>query len=169
MSFEEFRNYYKEKGKLPNDITVRAKPLNEKQLLSRYRAYQKAIQKRELAKERNAQEPEEWTEVKRRVLERDRYTCRLYPLLTFNELKEVDVNPHFVDPAHIYPKSVFPHLKYDEDNIIALNRTFHSRLDQYKSPVTGNPISLEERYAWFQRIIGSKKYYELERKSREKE
>lgn len=168
LSYEEFVSYYLEQGRCINDIGQRKNPLNERKLRSRYEDYVRSEEKREARSERYAEKDWDWIEVRQEVFERDGYTCQLMAVLTSEEraMINVDVNPDAVDPAHIYPRSTYPHLKYHPDNVVSVSRIFHQRLDNHQHPLTGDPIAGDDRLMWFQRIIGSRKFYELERKAR---
>lgn len=118
----------------------------------------------------------EWDEIQREVWMRDagyfpgkgnlklagedwKKHCRLWKTLTLDErilVRETFADLLWInrslDCAHAIPKSVDPTLYYDINNVFLIGRFFHSRLDQYKDPVTAITISKERRAKWFLRI-----------------
>jgi hypothetical protein len=89
--------------------------------------------------------------------------------LTIEEAEEItpldNFDPSSVDPAHVLPRSTHPHLIYDPENIVMLSRLFHSRLDTYRHPLTGTPLSKEEHRKWWKRIVGTERLRRLEDKT----
>lgn len=158
MSFEQFKAYYEENGRCVNDIQPRSKPLNQKQLDRRYQQYVQSQKRREERYEDYKVVDDEWVEVREYVLSRDRYTCRLTEVLTDEERERVtprdEYNPFACDPAHVFPRSTHPHLAYDTDNVVALCRLFHSRLDTFRNPLNGLPLSKAQHREWWERIVG---------------
>lgn len=71
-----------------------------------------------------------------------------------------------LDHAHIFPVSIYPHMVYDDNNLILLNRWSHHNLDECKDPITGLSISREDRDNWWRKIIGDSIYEELLAKAR---
>jgi len=110
---------------------------------------------------------EQWEQVKKEVVERDMNTCRIYRLLSPIEKREVDSllngNPVLktLDPAHIFGRGSNPELKYVKENIVSLYRLFHTRLDCYQHPITGKPITKEERIIWFEKALGESEFMKL--------
>lgn len=106
----------------------------------------------------------QWVELVKRVKERDR-GCRLLPLLTPQEFlllrKNAGSRLLHCDPCHVFPVGAHPELCYDIENIVYLNRYSHDNLDNCKSPITGNPITREERDLWWARIVGEEFYFRL--------
>lgn len=111
----------------------------------------------------------EWKKVKKKVTMRDRGLCRflrvcpakdaiaLYKIAPSNWVERLD-------HAHICPVSIYPELCYEEDNIVLLNRWSHHNLDDCKHPVTGKPITREERDEFWKRIVGTEVYTKLQEK-----
>lgn len=166
MTFEDFASFYKERGYLPNDVGRRKNPLNEKQLKSRYEKYLQSEQKRLEARDRYSSKDPEWEELKSNL---DLTFCQLYEKLLTNGLNnavlELKKNSghlfSIIDPAHVFGKGAYPHMKYDLDNVVPLNRFSHSMLDQSRDPITGEQISSEDSKGWWMFIIGNTKYQEL--------
>lgn len=166
MTFEEFKLFYENRGYLPNDVGRRKNTLNEKQIQSRYEKYLKSEQKRLEAQERRASKDEKWEKLK---LNLDLRYCSLYERLLVNgmnntiEQMKINAGVYFqvIDPAHVFGKGAYPHMKYDLDNVVPLNRYSHSMLDQSRDPITGEQLSSEDTKGWWMFIIGSRKYQEL--------
>lgn len=115
---------------------------------------------------------EKWEETRKKVWLRDagffpeeakiknwKDYCRCWNILTIKEQQYLQTNfsadlwlADTLDCAHAFGRS--GDLKYDESHIFLISRFFHSRLDQYRDPVTGKNINEEERNAWFERIRG---------------
>lgn len=180
LTFEQYKNYYYDKGKTIDQINKPKNPLSEVQLKSKYQKYLQKLEKQEAKKEEEikklfAKEPkvdEKWNKVKTEVQTRDQ-NCQLWYKLTRNEREIVmDATGYFLldreDSAHVFPRSVYPHMKYDPDNVVLLTRLFHSRLDHFQHPVTGKQISKEEQIGWWVRIVGTKRYDRLIKKAKQK-
>jgi len=110
-----------------------------------------------------------WQEVKKDVVLRDMNMCRLLAVL---DLKEYAIYNKFagrrftkLDPAHVFAVSSYPHLCYELDNIVLLNRYSHTMLDSCKNPLDGTNISKAERDNWWKRIIGLELYEKLQYKN----
>lgn len=109
--------------------------------------------------ERQQSKEARWTEVKTALFERDS-GCRVWQCLTQNERALVlasfyDQMMMFQgvdDAAHIKPRSTHPELYYDLDNLLRINRYFHTLLDTYRNPISQMPMSKEEHDMWFRRI-----------------
>lgn len=180
LSFDDFKQYYEKYGFLPNDTSRRRNRLNERQLESRYKAYQRSQEKARERQERQRKKvrskptetvkDSEWEAVKSVVFERDQWECQLWKALTPYERSIVKdhLGGEFlrVDPAHVFGKGAHPHLKYDPDNIVALYRLFHSRLDQMRCPITGELTCWEYVEAWWVRIVGKERYAALKKKAK---
>jgi hypothetical protein len=50
---------------------------------------------------------------------------------------------------------------YLKHNVVLLNRYSHGMLDDMKHPLTGDPITYEERQAWWKRIAGDVQWDKL--------
>ncbi len=181
LAFEEFEDYYETHNlTLPDErYNSRKHKLNKKQLERKYSQYQRRILREEeklkekLEKQYNKdmeyKQDEKWEEVKSKLnLKR----CLLVDFLIktnqkdlLNELKR-NAGPllKIIDPAHVFPRSGYPYLKYDEDNIIPLNRFSHSMLDQGRDPIFGDRISQEMVKMYWKAFIRDKKYPLLENK-----
>lgn len=171
LSYEEYKTYYERKGRFPDNSYVSPNGYNDRQLLTKYGRYVKSQEKvtkkySEYQKkwhEKNQKRlDEKWEKLKEIVDKRDKHSCRLYRLLTVEEINLVK-NDLFgklktIDRAHVFRRSSYPHLKYESENVYCLYRLFHSRLDQYQNPLTGAPTTKEEIEQWWRRIVGNEKY-----------
>jgi hypothetical protein len=84
--------------------------------------------------------------------------CRLLKVLTKNEYAEWQSNNNglgkILDAAHVFGKGSYPWMRYDEKNVITLNRYSHNCLDAGLSPINGKTIAKEQQETWWQRIVG---------------
>jgi hypothetical protein len=98
-----------------------------------------------------------WGRIRKEVFSRDSYKCRLLSILSEDEKSGLPLDGlnKKLDPAHVFGRGSHPHMKYEVDNVVTLSRLFHNRLDQYKNPLTGEDISLDETYEWWKRIAGN--------------
>lgn len=115
---------------------------------------------------RRSSEDQRWQQVKRQVRDRDNNTCRLMRVLTAKQALRLQKNGaallRRLDAAHIYPVSQQISMTYEINNIVLLNRWSHSMLDSFHDPVTGEAISKEEVYAWWQAIAGERQWQALQ-------
>lgn len=65
-------------------------------------------------------------------------------------------NEKQLDHAHIYSASAYPDQIYNPKNVVLLSRYIHRRMDDYKNPLTGEPVDLNEHYYWWWRIAARK-------------
>lgn len=108
----------------------------------------------------------EWQALKERIFKRDK-SCRLIKSLTYkenlmlstlaNKRKEFNLLT-IIDPAHIYPVSLYPHLIYEDLNVILLNRFAHNMLEKHTCPLTGKTLNKEEYELFFIKILGDYKF-----------
>ncbi len=102
-------------------------------------------------------ESPDWEKLRELVMRRDK-ECRLLSRASEKEKKQLyarsDGLHKILDCAHIMSRGSSLHLKYDERNIIALNRYSHAMLDSGKHPITGSPISKEEHTEWWAYLAG---------------
>lgn len=170
-TFEDFCSFYEERGFLPNDVGRRKNTLNEKQLYTRFQKYLKSEEKKRQALERYYSKDEKWEELKSHLdLSKCTLCERLKYFMAFDSLEELQLSAGhlitIIDPAHIFGKGAYPHMKYDIDNVVSLNRFSHSMLDQNRDPINGNPIKSEEVKQWWTIIVGLDRYEELFSRSR---
>ena len=159
-SFFEFVENYEEEGFI-DKVSTRYYPfkkLNPKQINRYYLQYVKKWNKQYGDKNLGINdEQSEDSKLSAFVRARDK-ECRLLKLLTKNEFDEWRSNQNglgrILDAAHIFGKNAFPWLRYDDKNVVTLNRFSHNCLDQGKSPISGKSISLMELDSWWKRIAG---------------
>lgn len=182
MTWEEFLDFYESNGRTPTQQKKPNRLLNENQLRTKYDKYLKSVEKEEARRQRlmakvksttDWYSDEEWEQVKAEVFKRDHYDCQLLEVLNNEELTEIKNRAGklflgIVDPAHVFGKGAYPHMRYDPDNIIIINRYSHSLLDNRKHPVYGRPLTAEEHEGWWRRILGNKRYDRLLQKSKQK-
>ena len=184
MNYEKFENFYREKGYLPNDVGPRKNKLNEKQIKTRYKKYlQQEERKVKKFKEKRKKEresrytihvDEKWENFKSQL---DLSKCSLLERFEGDPEYEVVLEVmkrrggHLlktIDPAHVFSRAEAPHMKYEVDNVVPLNRFSHSMLDTMRSPITGEPIDKKEHDEYWEFIVGEEKYKELKERSRKR-
>jgi hypothetical protein len=159
-SYEDFKDDY-EKYHYIDKVSNRSypqKPLNEKQLQRHYLRYVKKWNKAygsgvlEEVKEQSGD-----SKLSAFVRERDG-GCRLLKSLSAEERAEWQENQNglggILDAAHVFGKGAFPWMRFDEKNVVVLNRFSHNCLDSGKSPINGKAITDVQRKAWWRRIAG---------------
>lgn len=169
-NFEQFLEFYEKYGKTPNMLSVPKNKLNLIQLQSKWKSYSKAIDKKMNKTYKGSYDDPLWADVVEKVIERDKNVCRFLTILSKDDILYMNQHyPHSVlkilDPAHVFARTKSHNLYYCTDNIYQINRVSHGFLDTYKHPITGKPISREERKNWWIKIIGQEIYEELERRS----
>lgn len=97
-----------------------------------------------------------WQGTKKEVFTRDP-SCRLCKVLNMMEILVLKKNAgsmiRELDAAHYKPVGQYPEHCYDADNIVALNHYSHSMLDDFRDPLTGKHISVDEVETWWIRIL----------------
>jgi hypothetical protein len=159
-SYDDFKEDYEEYhyiDKVSNRYYPQ-KPLNKKQIQRYYSQYVKKWE-RVYGSEvtRHTKEQSADSKLSAFVRERDG-GCRLLKLLSTEENAEWQKNQNglggILDAAHVFGKSAFPWMRFDERNVVILNRFSHSCLDNGKSPINGKAIADEQRKAWWRKIAG---------------
>jgi hypothetical protein len=98
-----------------------------------------------------------WEKVKKEVDLRDKRQCQLARCLSISESHQLKIDgPKIIDRCHIYSRSSYPELIYNKNNIVTLSRYIHRRMDDFKDPIYGNNISIEEHFYWWWRIKNHK-------------
>ena len=168
MTFKEFKTYYNKFKRCPNDSFQRKNPLNDKQLLSRYKKYVDAKNKtQEKINEiiEDITSDKRWMKMREEVFKRDDYYCRLIAVLSKEELALLKTKTQrllsILDPAHVFKVGSHPQIKYNMDYVVTLNRYSHGLLDSGKHPITGKMINQDELVSWWKRIVGSNTYEKL--------
>jgi len=180
LSFEEFVSIYDKNGRCINQISTPKKGLTENQLKQQYNKYLKQEEKRaikkleQISKPREIKIDEKWIEVTSFVKERDKNECQLLRNIDYllgkgsrDTIEKLSNGLYkIVDPAHIFPRSSYPHLKYDPDNVVCLNRFSHSHIDLYRDPLEGRySINFSERLEYFSWMVGEEKIKRLKIKA----
>lgn len=178
LTYDEYSAFYRDKGRFPDGSHVPKKPCNGRQLRSKYDRYLKSLEKASLRRldaiergkegsiEKKGLIDERWERCKEIVDMRDFHSCRLYNCLSDEEKYSIrgllKGRMKTIDRAHVFRRSGYRHMRYMTENIYCLYRLFHSRLDSYKDPLTGNPIDDMMVRDWWIRIIGMERYEWLE-------
>lgn len=137
---------------------------------SEQKRFQRVLKQRQSVKTRTIKTDEKWELVREEAMERDDYSCQLCAQLSLEEydalVAQVGLGVvHNIDPAHVFGKGSHPHIKYDVDNLVTLNRWSHSCLDSQKHPITGKMIAADEKRAWWILIIGEDRFKRLEERA----
>lgn len=173
-TFEEYQENYNLTGRIPNEISPRKNKLNEVQLKSKYKKYcAKKEQNNLLISEETGYTIKvdlQWDNLKDQL---DLENCQLIKRLKEEKMDSaiglLKTNAQWliktIDPAHIFPRSGYPFMKYDVDNVVPLNRFSHSCLDTMRDPISGENITKEEQQTFWMFIAGKEVYKELEERS----
>jgi hypothetical protein len=159
-SYEDFKDDYEEYhyiDKVSNRYYPQ-KPLNEKQIQRYYLQYvkkwEKSCNKGVLSNGKNQSDDSKLSSF---VRERDG-GCRLLKLLSAEERIEWQRNQNglggILDAAHVFGKGAFPWMRFDDKNVVTLNRFSHNCLDNGKSPINGKAITPEQKETWWKKIVG---------------
>lgn len=164
MTYDEFESAYHKYGKCPGQMRPPKTKLNDKQIKFLYEKHVKKLgEKKEFKKD------EEWIEVRSEVFDRDNSSCQLIDKLNSKQLNQISdslfAQTKIIDPAHVFGKGAYPHMKYDVDNVVCLSRLFHSRIDSYHDPISGDSINETEHEEWWRIIIGESRYRKLKRRA----
>jgi hypothetical protein len=159
-SFQEFVDDYEEHGAIDKVgvIYYPVKRLNPKQLQRYYLQYARKWEKAHRGGVLGIPDADsEDSRLSAVVRERDG-GCRLLRVLSAAEAAEWWENHnglgYILDAAHVFGKGAFPWMRFDERNVVTLNRFSHSCLDSGKSPLNGSAIPNEQRLVWWRRIVG---------------
>lgn len=182
FTLQQYKSFYYSNGRTIDQMSKPNISLNDIQLKSKHEKYLKKLEKQKQSIERQREKmfnksskvDEKWKEVVKQVKERDNNECQLWSILSKYEKESIlSTTGYFlldkVDPAHIFGKGAYPHMKYDPDNIILLSRLLHSRIDHYTDPITDKTITKKEHIDWWIRIVGKQRYDRLLKKSQNKE
>jgi hypothetical protein len=151
------------------------KPLKDSQLMTQYNIHIRKLERIEYAKTNSPSDITKDQIIRQECYKRDKSRCRLMGILTYAEMRELINNSiplllHKLDCAHVFGKNAYPKMRYVIDNVVLLNRVSHGWLDVGKSPINGKPITVEEKQAWWERIVGKKIYsrlFEMDREERD--
>lgn len=175
-TYEEFIAFYRKTGILDMGTCVRtpSKPLNERQLATAYSQYEQKLEKAKQKEKAVSPKGESEDSKLRKMIEtRDGGRCRLMANLSLYDKSTLLSNSggqhKMLDAAHVFGKGPFPHMRYVKENIVLLNRFSHNCLDTQKSPITGKPITAEEKEQWWCLIVGRESYEELKAISHNKD
>jgi len=169
LNFEEFIEFYNKYSRCINDIGFRNKPINDKQLQTRYKAYTKSQERKKLKlKQKLENKDTQYEKLVSIVRNRDK-VCRLYSLLVQPERSYIDSQMfgelYTLDVAHIFGKGAFPHMKYDSNNCVLLYRYFHRLIDDNINPFTNDYMNSQEKEELWKTIIGLNSFESLRKKA----
>lgn len=178
-TFEEYKAYYKQYNKLPfPQVSYSTKSLNEKQLLTKYKDYQKKIESGQAKIQQMKQEYIESagvSEYTKKVTEAMKQSKLSDPdhirwNKFFNGLSDSEKNviksnmwmcprkdgDWVFDTAHIIERGVSSKLADDVRNMIEIPRAFHHYIDVYKNPlsIAHEPLSRTEHDKLWIDLIG---------------
>lgn len=165
----EFIEAYRSRGVIDKVSRVMRppNPLNDRQLDRCYESYVRKWTRAD-AKPRRGKSEAADAELSRLARERDG-GCRLLAALTEDERAEWARHEGglgwTLDAAHVFGKGAYPWMRLDPDNVVLLNRFSHRCLDTGLSPISARPISMDERRAWWRRIVGEERWARLTEKS----
>lgn len=164
ISYDMFVDYYLRYGKCPNTSASRKRPLNERQLKTAYARYLRSENRKIVHREEKAKVRDQ------SVNPSGPRRCNLLMQLTAGEEEELRENAggliSTVDRAHIFGKGAFPWMRYDQDNIVWLNRWSHRCLDNQQNPITGELTTPDDIRVWWTRIVGVARYQSLSERSK---
>lgn len=174
LTKEQYYEYYSKYQKCVDDISKPVKPLNQKRLQSKYEKYVSKEEKKKVRQViKTKKVKDEWDSLRQQVLDRDGSECQFLKMIKLEFGK--GIYQHIldqghklinqVDLAHIFPRSTYPQLKDDPDNCIMVNRYCHSLLDEMKSPITEERITVEQRLNFFLLLLPNDRLKRLEEKT----
>lgn len=171
-TLDEFLAFYKKNGYCLGAFSREKKSWNDRELKAKYEKYIRSMEK---AEDRQAQKKE----MERPIPDPPGpMRCALIAKLQSDpDMRDAEYQLsaagsfllHQIDRAHVFGRGSNPHMKYDVDNVVWLNRWSHNNLDQSKDPITGKTISAEKVEQWWRYIVGDERYDRLDRKSRRKD
>jgi hypothetical protein len=163
MSQEEFIAFYKKYDRFPRGSYTGKRPINDRELKTRYDRYVRAESRSATYREEKEHPDEVMPEGPRR--------CSLLVLLDDVDARELKANAgqllYTLDRAHIFGKAAHSNLRYNVDDVCWLNRWSHSCLDNQKNPINGKSISREDVIEWWKLIVGEERYARLSVLARE--
>lgn len=160
LSKEQYFEYYNSHNKCIDDFCIRKHPYTKSQLETKYRKY---VSKQEKKKEIKIDT--DWQDIISNLPKK----CELIEALKrdgrYSDIEIIKNNSghlfNVIDGAHYKSRQKAPFMKYNRDNVVALNRYSHSNLDFMKHPIYGTPISKEECDKWWRFILGDDRYEKL--------
>lgn len=171
LTLEEYINFYNRRGYCVDSVGVPKNKLNYNQLCYKHERYVKK-EERKLNKTKIKKQnininkfDEKWDETKKKAFELNPNAEEFWNSLNMTEYevmkKRCKGTFGILDPCHIFGKGSHPHMKYLIENIVIAPRYFHSLIDQYINPFTGENISEDERNSIWIKIIGKECFQEL--------
>jgi hypothetical protein len=180
LSEEEYITFYYEKARLiDGQYSNNERRLNNAQLLTKYKKYCKAQAKIDsqkkvfntITEEWEGKEPSNYLKnvflAEKEARECDPQCSQWYQHLSIAEYSFLSNKSRIFqdnkgqilyDPAHIINRGGNTKLANCVENIIMLPRYIHSLLDQGNSPFSGKKWSLEEKEAFWIKIVGKARW-----------
>ena len=144
-SLDEYILFYKKTGRCLDATSLSSvKPLNDRQLATRYDRYARREDAREekLAGLRDRVNPD--AELIRQCRDRDQSCVFIKFLGDSPRIRELELKagPFLttLDVAHVFGKGAYPWMRRELENVVLLNRYSHSMVDQGKHPIDGTPM-----------------------------
>ena len=178
-SFDEYKAYYEKYKKLPlPQMTYSDKPLNERQLLTKYKDYQRKIDnnKEKLKNNKeiiNTPKVSEYTKRQMKAKQQARNIDPKHEIYNaFLEKLSIEQRTYLkkncwgvfatFDPAHIFSCGEYPFISDNVDNIVMIPRFLHTHIDQYLDPFNeGEKLTEEEHTELWKLIVGEERYNRL--------
>ena len=167
-TLEQYIAFYQKNNRLfDNQYTNPEKTLNFQQLKSKYEKYIRRSEKKKLKV--NTQYAQSIYDVEKECRDKDPAANEFWNALTSEEtdflMKEMKKILAFrdIDPAHILPRGVYPHLSTEPLNIIMVPRVFHTFIDGFLNPFTTKheAITKEKQEQIWRHIVGDSRYDKL--------
>lgn len=180
-SFEEYKAYYEKYHRLPlPQVSYSAKPLNDRQLLTKYNDYQKKVERADAkrASVLNDKEDSEFiSDYTKKLMSAKQKARELDPrhevysafLAKLSVEQRVHLKKNSVgvfgtfDPAHVFSCGEYPFMSDNVDNIVMIPRYLHAHIDQYLNPfIEGERLTEDEHTELWKLIIGEERYDKLQ-------
>lgn len=169
FSKDQYFEYYYSHNRCIDDFNIRKHPYTQTQLETKYKKY---VEKESKKYEKNKiQIDEKWQNIIKNLPNYCELIDRLKQDKKYSDIEIIRSKAGFlvntIDGAHYKSRQKAPFMKYDSDNVVALNRYSHSNLDFMKHPIYGIPITQEEQESWWKYILGEERYNRLNKKFKE--
>ena len=178
-SFEEYKEYYSTHNRLPYpQMTYSNKPLNERQLMTKYKDYQKKVEKNKAKPvyHQNDDADRPVSEYTKRLMSAKQKARELDPEYEAYKafLSKLAIEQRIIlkknsvgvfgtfDPAHIFDCGSYPYMSDVVDNIVMIPRYLHTNIDQLINPFTQERMTRDEHTELWKLIVGEERYDRLQ-------
>ena len=178
-SFEEYKEYYSTHSRLPYpQMTYSNKPLNERQLMTKYKDYQKKVEKNKAKPvyQQNDDADRPISEYTKKLMSAKQKARELDPEYEAYKafLSKLDIEQRIIlkknsvgvfgtfDPAHIFDCGSYPYMSDVVDNIVMIPRYLHTNIDQLINPFTQEGMTKDEHTELWKLIVGEERYDRLQ-------